>query len=76
VPAGAYHVTVDSFIQDVSQAKDIVVQAGAQVALAIQSDPTWISNLSGFRRGTYYVTAETGDMVYMHIMQTQFGDGY
>ena len=45
------------------------------VALAIDSDPTYISNLSGFRRSTYDVVAEPGGAAYLHIMQMQFGTG-
>jgi hypothetical protein len=75
MPAGAYHVTVDSYLQDASQAQDIVLQPGTQVALAIQSTP-YIANLNGFRRGIYSVTAESGDTAYAHVMQTQFGTGY
>jgi len=76
VPAGAYHVTVESFIQDPSQAEDIVLAPGQQIDLAIQSDPGWISNLGGFRRGTYYVGIEPARIAEIHLSQTQFGDGY
>ncbi len=75
MPAGPYHVTVESYLPG-SWSKDIVLQAGTQVALAIDSDPTYISNLTGFRRGTYDVVAEPGGTAYRHIMQTQFGTGY
>ncbi|HXP03601.1 MAG TPA: hypothetical protein VN808_05735, partial [Stellaceae bacterium] len=73
MPAGAYHVSVESYLPGSGWSKDIVLLPGTQVALAINSDPTYISNLSGFRRGTYDVVAEPGGAAYLHIMQTQFG---
>ncbi len=76
MPARAYHVTVESYLPGSGWSKDIVLMPGTQVALEIASDPTYISNLSGFRRGTYDVTAEPGGAAYLHIMQTQFGTGY
>jgi hypothetical protein len=76
MPAGAYHVTVESYLPSSGWSKDIVLLPGTQVALAIDSDPTYISNLSGFRRGTYGVIAEPSGAAYLHIMQTQFGTGY
>jgi len=76
LPAGAYHVTVESYLPGSGWSKDIVLQAGTQVALEIASNPTYISNLGSFRRGTYDVTAEPGSVAYLHIMQTQFGTGY
>jgi len=76
LPAGAYHVTVESYLPDSGWPKDIVLQAGTQVALEIASNPSYISNLGSFRRGTYDVTAEPGSAAYLHIMQTQFGTGY
>jgi hypothetical protein len=76
LPAGAYHVTVASFQPISGGTKDIVLQPGTQVAVAIQSSPNNIANLGGFRRGTYDVTAEPGQAAYQHIAQTQFGTGY
>ena len=76
LPAGTYHITVASFQPSSGWAKDIVLQPETQVALAIQSSPYTISNLGGFRRGTYDVTAEPGGAAYFHLTQTQFGTGY
>ena len=74
-PAGGYHITVASFQPSPGWAKDLVLQPGSQVALAIQSSPNTISNLGSFRRGTYDVT-EPGGAACQHILQTQFGTGY
>jgi hypothetical protein len=74
LPAGAYRITVASFQS--GWAKDIALQPGTQVAVAIQSSPYTISNLGSFRRGTYDVTAEPAGAAYQHILQTQFGTGY
>jgi hypothetical protein len=76
LPAGPYHVTVASFQPSSGWVKDIVLQPGTQVALAIQASPNTIASLGGFRRGTYDVTAEPGGAAYQHIAQTQFGTGY
>ncbi len=76
LPAGAYHVTVASFEPSTGWPKDIVLQAGTQVALSIQSSPLTVSNLGGLRRGTFDVYAEPGGAAYTHIVQTRFGTGY
>jgi hypothetical protein len=76
VPAGAYHVTVDSYLIDPSQAKDVVLAPGTQIYLAIESDPTSIENLRGYRRGTYYVGIEPAQIAAIHLGQASFSSGY
>jgi hypothetical protein len=76
VAAGPYHVTVASFGQDFNQAKDLVFAAGTENYIAIQSDPTWISNLGGFRRPTYYVWIEPPQIAAIHLSQTSLASGY
>lgn len=76
VPAGPYHVTVESVGVDFDQAKDIVLAPGAQAYLAIQSDPSWIEDRRGFRRPTYYVGIEPPRIAAIHLSQSTLGTGY
>jgi hypothetical protein len=76
VPAGAYRVTVDSFGQDINQAKDFALAAGTEIYVAIQSDPQLISNKGAYRRGTYYVWLEPLSVATLHVAQATLGSGY
>lgn len=77
VPAGPYHVTVATFgVEEPYPAKDIVLAPGAQAFLAIQSDPTWISDRRAFRRPTYSVGIEPPHIAEIHMSQMQLSSGY
>lgn len=76
VPAGAYHVTVASFGQDINQAKDLALAPGTQIYVAIQSDPDMIQNKGGYRRSTYYVGIEPLGAATAHLGQTSLSSGY
>ena len=76
VPAGNYHVTVQTFGVEGDPAKDLTLTPGAQVYLAIQSDPTWVADRPGFRRPTYWVDIEPPQIAAIHFAQAQFGSGY
>jgi hypothetical protein len=75
VPAGAYRVTVQSVGNDGEPTRDIVLAPGAQAYLAIQSDPTWMSDRPGFRAPTYSVGVETPRIAAIHMSQSRFGSG-
>ncbi len=57
VPAGQYHLTVESVGQDVGQSQDVAVAPGQIVYAKIASLPSWEEggNRGAHRRGTYYV---------------------
>jgi hypothetical protein len=76
VPAGACRITVDSYLPDPSQTMDLTLAPGTQIYLAIESDPTWIENLRGFRRGTYALGFEPPRIAAIHLQQATFGSGY
>jgi len=76
VPAGNYHVTVQTFGVEGDPAKDLALAPGAQIYLAIQSDPTWVADRAGFRRPTYWVDIEPPQIAAIHFSQAQFGTGY
>jgi hypothetical protein len=76
VPAGNYHVTVQTFGVEVDPAKDLTLAPGAEVYLAIQSDPTWVADRPGFRRPTYWVDIEPPQIAAIHFAQAQLGSGY
>jgi hypothetical protein len=76
VPAGPYHVTVQSVGRDLDQAQDIVLAPGGQAFLAIQSDPSWLAERIGSRQPTYYVGIEPPNIAAIHFAQARFGTGY
>jgi hypothetical protein len=75
VPAGTYRVSVASVGNDGDQSKNITLAAGAQAYLAIESDPTWMSDRPGFRQPTYAIGVEPAQAVAIHLSQMQFGNG-
>jgi hypothetical protein len=76
VPAGNYRVAVQTFGVEVDPAKDLTLAPGAEVYLAIQSDPTWVADRPGFRRPTYWVDIEPPQIAAIHFGQSQLGSGY
>jgi hypothetical protein len=76
VPAGAYHVTVETVGRDFSQSKDLTLAPGTQILVAIQSDPTMIENLKGSREPTHYVWIEPAATAQLHLAQTMPSTGY
>ena len=55
VPAGRYHVTVESVGVDLYQFQDIALAPSQQAYLEIQSLRSWVSGRPGFGRDTFYV---------------------
>jgi hypothetical protein len=77
VPAGTYHVTVETTGIDVNQAKDVSLAPGQQMALSIASDPTWATGgRRDYRRPTHYVWIEPAQIAEIHLTQSTPGSGY
>jgi hypothetical protein len=76
VPAGNYHVTVQTVGVEGDPSKDITLAPGAQAYLAIQSDPAWMADRRGTRQPTYYVGIEPPNIAAIHFSQAQLGTGY
>jgi len=57
VPAGHYHISVDSFGVDVNQSKDVDLAPGQEAYVKILSQPSWTEtgDMMSFQRDTYYV---------------------
>jgi hypothetical protein len=77
VPAGRYHVTVDSYGVDVNQAKDVALVPGEELILTIQSAPDWASDGSRhpYRRPTYYVGIIPAQLAQAEMAETRLGTG-
>ncbi len=75
VPAGTYRISVASVGNEGDQTKDVTLPAGAQAYLAIESDPSWLSDRPGFRQPTYAIGVEAPRVVAIHLSQMQFGNG-
>jgi hypothetical protein len=76
VPAGSYAVSVASTGNTGNQTMDISLPPGSQAYLAIQSDPTWLSDRPGYRAPTYAVGVEPAPIAAIHMSQMQSGSGY
>jgi hypothetical protein len=75
VPAGAYHITVDSYGTDLDQSKDLVFAPGQQAYFEIQSAPNWLQTNRFAQRPTYYVGIPTPQAVAQEMPQTSFTGG-
>jgi hypothetical protein len=77
MPAGQYHVTVESVGQDVNQSQDLAVAPGQIVYVKIASQPSWEeSNFGGYRRGTYYVMIIPPQLAALELPLTRYTNGY
>jgi hypothetical protein len=76
VPAGTYQVGVASVGNEGDQTGTMTLAPGEQAYLAIQSDPTWMSDRPGFRQPTYALGSEPPRIVAIHMAQVQLGTGY
>ena len=72
VPAGQYHLTVESVGMDIGQSQDVTVAPGQLVYVKIASLPSWEEggNRGGFRRGTYYVMIVPPQLAALEIPTT------
>ncbi|HEX3952621.1 MAG TPA: hypothetical protein VHW90_03540 [Stellaceae bacterium] len=76
VPAGAYHLTVQTNGLDYGQSQDVVVAPGQQVFVKIDSLPSWQEESRGrTRRGTYYVTLVTPQYAALELPHTTYTNG-
>jgi len=76
VPAGRYHITVDSYGQDLYQFQDVGLVPGQVAFVKIQSLPSWEeTNRSGFTRGTYYVAVVSPQLAALELAQTHYAGG-
>ncbi len=76
VPAGPYHLTVESQGQDLYQSQDVTVAPGQQIFVKIASLPSWEESARGSsRRGTYYVMLIPPQMAALELPQTAYSSG-
>jgi hypothetical protein len=64
VPAGPYHIAVDSYLDDINQDKDVQLAAGQELYVKVVSLRSWITSAGGggpdggggdYGRNTFYV---------------------
>lgn len=73
VPAGPYHLSVESDAIDVNQEKDIAVAPGQEVYVKIDSLPSWDTGaLSNYRRSAYYVMLPPPHLAALELPQTSY----
>lgn len=77
VPAGAYHVTADTFGRDFNQDKDIALAPGQLAYIKVQSLPSWAAGgtFNTWRRGTYYIAIVSPQLAALEIPRTSFSGG-
>jgi hypothetical protein len=76
MPAGRYHLTVESVGQDVNQSQDVAVAPGQIVYVKIASLPSWEENNFGaYRRGTYYVMIIPPQLAALELPLTRYTGG-
>jgi len=75
VPAGAYHVTVESWGRDLYQSQDLALAPGDQQFIKIMSLPSWAEERRNFERPTYYARAVTPYLASLELPLTTFRGG-
>ncbi|MGH7059465.1 MAG: hypothetical protein ACREFH_03680 [Stellaceae bacterium] len=75
VPAGRYHVTVDSVGVDLYQFQDIALVPGQQEYIEIQSLRSWVSGRPGFGRDTFYVAVIPPERAALQVARSRFYSG-
>ena len=77
VPAGLYHVTVESDGLDYYQSRWIAVAPGQEVYVKIASLPNWQESARGTqRRATYYVMHVSPYLAGLELPLTRYTAGY
>ena len=72
VPAGAYHITVDSYGRDLYQYQDVALSPGQQQFVKIESLPSWERDNRNYRRPTYYVAIMPPQIAALEMSQTNY----
>ncbi len=72
LPAGHYHVTVESYGKDVNQSQDLDLAPGQQEYVKIMSAPHWVEGVRSFRRETYYARSVTPRMASLEMPLTSY----
>ena len=84
VPAGPYHITVDSYGEDFNQSKDVRLAPGQQLYVKIVSLRQWVAGgggggdgggESGFGRDTFYVWLIPPEVAQGDVARSQFYGG-
>jgi hypothetical protein len=76
MPAGTYHLSVESIGTDLNQSQDAAVGPGQQVYVKIASQPNWeAGNRGAYRRGTYYVMLISPHLASLEIPLTRYTGG-
>ncbi len=76
MPAGQYHLTVESVGLDYYQSQDVAVAQGQQIYVKIASLPSWVENIRrGYRRGTYYVMVVAPQLAALEVPETSYSGG-
>jgi hypothetical protein len=76
LPAGRYHIGVETTGVDVNQSQDIAAAPGEVVYVKIASLPDWDEGALGrWRRPTYYVMIVPPGLAALELPETTFGSG-
>jgi hypothetical protein len=74
IPAGQYHITVDTFGRDFNQSQDVIFTPGTEYYVKILSLPGWVSGTARnpYSRGTYYVSLVSQQVAIPELAQTTY----
>jgi hypothetical protein len=75
VPAGWYHITVDSYGRDLYQFADVALASGRQEYIKVLSLRSWTEWRPGVGRDTFYVALIPPELAQMEIAQYAFLGG-
>ncbi len=75
VPAGQYHVTVDSVGRDSNQSQHLLLVPGQEVFVKIMSLTGWMLERPGFERPTYYARAVSPRVAALEMPLTRYQGG-
>ncbi len=75
VPAGSYHITVESYGRDLYQFQDVVLASGQQEYVKILSLRSWVESQRNFSRDTFYVAIIPPDFAQAEVSHYPFLGG-
>ena len=75
VPAGSYHITVESYGRDLYQFQDVALAPGQQEYVKILSLRSWVASQRNFGRDTFYVAIIPPEFAQVEVSHYPFLGG-
>ena len=75
VPAGSYHITVESYGRDLYQFEDVALAPGQQQYVKVLSLRSWVQSQRNFGRDTFYAAIIPPEFAQVEVSHYPFLGG-